>query len=84
MDQEDLKTFEKILKKNLKNELRTELTPLKNQVNEMQETLDTVKGSVIKIENEIKSHNDAFDIERKRIDKHDTRLTKVEENLNLN
>ncbi len=53
MDQKDLEAFEKLLQKNLKNELQIELTPLKSQVNEMQETLDTVAGSVIKIENEI-------------------------------
>lgn len=78
-----MKAFEKILKKNLKTELQIELTPLKNQVNEMQETLDSHTASLMKIEQEIGAYKEGLQVQKERIDKHETRLTKVEENLNL-
>lgn len=84
MDQEDLKAFEKILKKNLKNELKIELTPLKSQVNEMQETLDSHTVSLMKIEKEIGAYKEGLKLQGEKVSDHETRLTKVEENLNLN
>ncbi|OGM54240.1 hypothetical protein A3F62_04340 [Candidatus Woesebacteria bacterium RIFCSPHIGHO2_12_FULL_44_11] len=66
MDEQDLKAIGGLLDKKLE--------PIK-------EDLLIVKGSVIKLENEIKAYMDALDVERKRIDQHDERLEVIEESL---
>ena len=63
MDQEDLKAFGSLLDK----KLDEKLAPIK-------ETLVSHTESLMNLEKEIKSYMDRLDIERKRIDKHDTPL----------
>ncbi len=73
MDNEDLKAIQKLFRK----ELKVEMEPIK-------ETLGANTESLINIEKEIKAYMDALGVERKRIDKHDSRLEIIEESLNLN
>ena len=74
----DLKEIEKIVKP-----LEKGLAEVKANLKEVTETTNSNAGSLMKIENTIGAYSDALDIERKRIDGHDTRLTKVEETLTI-
>ena len=76
MDEEDLKALDKLFDK--------KLTPIKEDLNEIKETVDANNSTLINLEKEIKVYMDDLDIERKRIDKHDKRLEVIEESLDLN
>ncbi|MDP2720840.1 MAG: hypothetical protein Q8O75_02775 [bacterium] len=76
MDEEELKALDKLFDK--------KLTPIKEDLNEIKETVDVNNASLINLENTIGVYSDALDVERKRIDKHDGRLEVIEENLDLN
>ena len=73
MDERDLKALDKLFDKKLE--------PIKKDLDEIKETVDSHTVSLMNLEKNIKSYNDALDVERKRIDGQDTRLTKVEETL---
>ena len=68
LTKDDLNSIEKIVKANLE---------------EVTETTNANAGSLMTIEKEIEAYSDALDVERKRINRHDTRLETVENNLNL-
>ena len=68
MDEEDLKALDKLFDKKLK--------PLN-------EKLDSHTVSLMNLEKEIKVYMNALDVERRRIDKHDSRLGVIEESLDL-
>ena len=72
----DLKAIEKLIEpvKKIQAVHSKELKKIESKVS-------TNTGSLMEIENTIGVYRDALDIERKRIDGHDTRLTKVEETL---
>lgn len=72
MDLKDLKAIQGLFRK----EFKKELNPIK-------EKLLTHSGSLMRIEKEIGVYKDALDIERKRIDGHDSRLEVIEESLGL-
>ena len=76
MDEEDLKALDKLFDK--------KLTPIKEDLNEIKETVDANNSTLINLEKEIKVYMDALDLERKRIDRHDERLEVIEESLDLN
>ena len=77
MDAKDLQAIGNLLDKKLDEKLQ----PIKKDLGEIKETVDSHSVSLMNLEKEIKIYNDALDVERKRIDGHDTQLTKVEETL---
>ncbi len=79
MDKGDLKAIQGLFRK----EFSEELSPIKAELVEIKETLDSHTVSLMNLEKEIKSYMDALDLERKRVDKHDNRLEVIEESLGL-
>ena len=63
---------------------KDDLTEIGKLLEPMNEKLDTHTVSLINLEKEIKAYMDALDVERKRVDKHDSRLEVIEESLDLN
>ena len=81
MDEKDLKSIENLLDKKLDQKLNQALEPIKNDLTEIKESVDSNTASFTNLEKEIGIYKDALDIERERIDKHDERLEVVEESL---
>ena len=97
MDEKDLKAIQSIVKKEIEpvkvdldsvkeglGSVKEGLGSVKVQLREIKETVDANNASLITLENTIGVYKDALDVERKRIDRHDTRLEVVEERLDLN
>ena len=61
-----------------------DLKEIKKLLDPIKETQDSHTSSLINLEREIKAYMDALDVERKRVDKHDSRLEVIEESLDLN
>lgn len=74
MDAKDLKAIGNLLDKKLGEKLDEKLQPINDK-------LDAHSGSLMTLEKEIGIYKDGLDIERKRINEHETRLAKVEETL---
>ncbi|MDP2671188.1 MAG: hypothetical protein Q8P13_01870 [bacterium] len=74
MDEKDLQAIQGLLRK----ELKTELAPMKDDLEEVKETTNANNTSLMNLEKEIGIYNDALDIERKRVDKHEERLAQLE------
>lgn len=74
----DLKEIEKIVKP-----LSQGLGEVKANLEEVAETTSANAGSLMKIEQEIGAYKEGLQLQKERVDKHEKRLTTVEENLNL-
>lgn len=59
------------------------LDPIKVDLKELKEDVDTLKGSVLTIEQTIKSYADSYKINQKNIERLDTRLVTVEDHLDI-
>ena len=66
LSKDDLKAIEDIVK------------PIKVDLEEVKETTNANNLSLMSLEKEIGIYSDALDIERKRVDKHEERLSQLE------
>lgn len=74
---------EKTLRKVVGEVVDDALEPIKEDVKELKEDMGTLKGSVLTIEQTMTSYADSYKINQHNIERIDTRLTSVEENLGI-
>ena len=78
----DDQVFKKILGEAL-NPMKEDLKSLKEDVSELKEDVQTLKGSVLNIERTMTSYKDSYKINQHNIERLDTRVSAVEENLGI-
>jgi len=71
----DENTFKKLLDEAIK--------PLAEDIKDLKEDVTTLKGSVLNIEQTVTAYADSYKINRHNIERLDTRLSTVEENLEI-
>jgi len=64
-------------------ELKEDVSELKEDVSELKEDVQTLKGSVLNIERTMTSYKDSYKINQHNIERLDTRVSAVEENLGI-
>jgi hypothetical protein len=75
---------EQTLKRVLNEVLEPVLEPIRKDLAEVKDTLETrMLPSVTETENTLKSYADSYKINRDNIERLDTRVTTVEDNLNI-
>lgn len=87
MDQKDLQAFgnllDKKLEEKLESKLEEKLQPIKKDLSEIKETVETHSGTLMRLERDIKVYKEGLQLQTERVDKHEKRLTTVDKNLNL-
>ena len=85
----DEQAFKKVLNETLTpirediKDVKESVNTLKGDINTLKGDINTLKGSVLTIEQTMTSYADSYKINQHNIERVDTRLTTVEENLNI-